>query len=277
LKAKKGKLAIIDADGFLFFAGWHFRDMCNPIGLKGAKTRVDKMIERILDKIGADYYIGFYGNHGSKNFRYDWATLKSYKGGRTSPPWQEYFKPTIKKHFADKWGFYGTSQLEADDAVTIAFHKYKKDYNVVMVGEDKDMLQMAPFTRFNTGSGKRKLEDFEWEEGRKFFWSQMLHGDGSDNIPGIEGIGAGKKGGKTSNNPIVVGLWDLEEPSEEDMFIYVRNAYINKYGADYLYYMVENYMLLNMMTKPVMDYPKDVELIKWGKKNNLAKKKLIKL
>ena len=275
LKAKRGKLAIIDADAFLFYAAYHYRDSLNMLGEMGAKERVDNMLERILDKIGATHYIGFYGAHGTKNFRHDWATLKPYKGNRTSPPWQEFFKPIIKQHYADKWKFHGMGDIEADDAVTIAYHQFKDDYDIVMVGEDKDARQLGEFVQYNPRD--KKTIKHEHEAGRKFFWSQVLHGDSTDNIGGVQGIGAGKKGGETSKNKIVMQLWEMESPTEEEMFQYVKAAYQNVYGEQWLYHMVENYVLLKMLDKPCFDYPKELNIIKWGKKKSSAPETLINL
>ena len=74
--------------------------------------------------------------------------------------------------------------------------------------------------------------------------------DSTDAIAGIEGQGKKSK--------LVLALQDLENPTEDEMFYIVRNGYIEKYGEEYLYYMIENYLLLNMMTKPCFDYPDEV-------------------
>jgi len=101
--------------------------------------------------------------------------------------------------------------------------------------------------------------------------------DNTDNIQGIQGIGAGKKGGETSKNPTVMRLWELEEPSEEDMFEFVKTAYRTKYGDDWLYHMTENYLLLNMLSKPCFDYPEEPKLIPWKKPKKAGPKSLINL
>jgi len=61
-------------------------------------------------------------------------------------------------------------------------------------------------------------------------------------------------------------IQSLENPSEEDMYKLVRDGYINTYGEEYLYNMVENYLLLCMITKPSFDYPKDVKLTSYKTK-----------
>jgi len=171
---KKPILAILDADCFLFFAGWEYREKMHMVGELGAKKKLDKIISSILNRINADYYIGFFGALNSKNFRYDVATLKPYKGNRTNPEWQEYFKPILKNYYIDKWKFNPMNFIEADDAVIIAHHLFKDEYDIIHVGEDKDQKQLGEFKRYNPKGSN--IEHFTHIEGRKFFWKQCLHG-----------------------------------------------------------------------------------------------------
>jgi len=43
------------------------------------------------------------------------------------------------------------------------------------------------------------------------------------------------------------------------MFNLVRDKYIAIYSEEYLFHMIENYVLLKMIEVPSFDYPKDVE------------------
>jgi 5'-3' exonuclease len=258
----KKKLAIIDADGLLFYAAWEFRDKLTNFGAIAVKAKVDQIISSILRKTGADYYLGFFGTKSSITFRHDFATIKPYKGSRKTEPWQEYYKPLIKEHYAKKWGFYGLSRLEADDAVVIAYHQYKDKYDLIMVGEDKDMHQMGEFTWYNPKNNESK--DLNYEEGRKFYWCQHIEGDGADNIGGIPGEGKKSKLKDLIN--------ELEPYNEEDAFNMVRDFYINKHGEDYLYHLIENHILLTMMVKPCFDYPKEIEFTKVEKFESKLKK-----
>lgn len=263
------RLAVFDADGLIFFAGWAFKDQLNKVGELGAIRKVDKIIQSILEKVNADHYIGFFSSDSpTKNFRHKIAKRRPYKGQRKSEEWQDYFKPIIKKRFQEKWGFHPLDDLEADDAVIIAHHQFKEEYNVIHISEDKDMLQLGDFVRFNPKT--KLIESFKYEDGIKFLYSQLLHGDSTDNIIGIEGIGAGTKKhklvtkemakvGNTSRNAAVMHLWTLE-PVEETLFEYVKDIYIGKYGEDALEFMLETYVLLKMVDKPLLDYPKKVNM-----------------
>ena len=261
---KKGRLAIIDADAFLFYAGYHYREHLNLTGEMGVKAKIDTLISKTLEVIGATHYIGFFGMHGSENFRHKFATLKPYKGSRDNPDWQDFFKPIAKKYYAEKWKFHGVSQIEADDAVVIAFNLFKDEYDVVVVSEDKDSRQMGAFSQWNPKT--RKMVHSTQEEGRKFFWGQCLTGDSTDNIPGVKGIGEGDKKhpalttemiarGEVSRNKDVMNLWAMDNPSEEEMFNFVKAVYQRVYPTEWEYHFLENYVLLTMMKKPCFDYP----------------------
>tara|TARA_R110002073_G_scaffold149966_3_gene303971 strand:+ start:2108 stop:2905 length:798 start_codon:yes stop_codon:yes gene_type:complete len=249
------KLTIIDADGLIFYCAYGFKDQLNMIGTSAAKERIDDYILRILNVTKASHYLGFYGEEGKKNFRHGWATVKPYKGTRKPEAWQTYFKPRLKKHFLEKWGFIPVGDMEADDAVIIAHHQFKDEWDITHVGEDKDMKQVGEFKRYNPK--KREFENVSHWEGRKFFWSQMIMGDSSDNINGIHG--QGKK------SPYIGALLEVEDPTEDKLFEIVRDAYIHKYADEYLYHMTENYILLNMLTKVnSMDYPKNLNPVVWN-------------
>jgi len=268
----KNKLSILDADGFIFFAGWEFKEQLNMIGELGAKEKIDKIIEGVLEATNCTHYIGFFGKQGEKNFRHDFATIRPYKGTRGNEAWQEYFKPILRQHFIDKWGFYPVGRIEADDAVIIAHHQFKNDWDIIHVSEDKDQKQLGEFVRMNPNrrsNPSQRLEYNEHEEGRKFFWGQCISGDGVDNIQGIEGQGKASK--------LITQLFSMINPTEEQMFNHVRDAYFAKYGSRYLYHLVENYILLNMLVKPIMDYPKNAEPRKVPSKNNFELSQLIDL
>jgi len=263
---KKKRLAVIDADCFMFYAGWGYRDQMNKIGVLAARKKIDKMIDAILQKVEADAYIGFYGAVSKvKNFRYDVASIRPYKGNRRVEEWQEYFKPYLKGHYQEKWSFTPVEHIEADDAVIIAHHQFKDQYEIIHVGEDKDMKQLGDFRRYNPRS--KKIENFTWNEHRRFFWQQMLMGDQSDNIGGVQGIGKA--------NALIKEIDALENPTEEELFELVKNVYINKYGKLAMKHFTENYLLLHMLDKPKFDYPENPIIIEIKKENKYSPTLLI--
>tara|TARA_R110000765_G_scaffold416645_1_gene518584 strand:- start:517 stop:804 length:288 start_codon:yes stop_codon:yes gene_type:complete len=81
--------------------------------------------------------------------------------------------------------------------------------------------------------------------------------DSTDGIGGVAGVG--------KKSPFIAALTKLGDQSEEARFELVRNVYIHKYGQEqYLHHMVENYLLLNMLNIPSLDYPQDVAPVNWN-------------
>jgi 5'-3' exonuclease len=263
----KKKLTIIDADGLLFYAAWAHRGNMSKFGIMAVKEKVDQIILNLLKKTKADCYLGFYGVKSSNTFRHSFATIRPYKGTRRSEEWQEYFKPIIKDYYGSKWNFYGVNNLEADDAVIIAYHQFKDEYDVTMVGEDKDMHQIGEFKWYNPKDNTAR--NLSYEEGRKFYWCQHIEGDSADNIGGIPGEGKKSK--------LKEQILEMEEFSDEKAFNLIRNFYIDKHGEDYLYHLLENHILLTMMSQPSFDYPTNIDLISVKKETTISKLKSLNL
>ena len=144
---QKDKLLILDADMFVFSSAWEFREQMNILGSLAARKKLDTILEGILERIEPDYYIGFFGKTGSKNFRYSLAQSRPYKEARDKRKveWIDYFRPILKQHMSDKWNFHCTEHIEADDAVSICFNQLKDKYNIILSFEDKDLKQIAYF------------------------------------------------------------------------------------------------------------------------------------
>jgi len=243
----KKNLTIIDVDGFIFYSAYRFKDQLNMIGSKATKDLFDTMMARCLKACDTEVYLGFYGAGNADNFRHEFATVKPYKGSRKSEPWHKFYKPILRKHFKEKWGFIGLDDIEADDAVVIAHWQFLSEYNITHIGEDKDFKQVGEFRRYNPKT--KEMKNSEHWDGRKHLWIQLVVGDSSDNIPGIKGKG--------KSCIEVKNILGMEDPTEEKLFELVRDAYIETYGDMFLYMMVENYTLLNMLTTPKFDYPKE--------------------
>jgi len=247
------KVAILDADGFIFMAAWPYRNELNTLNILAAQSKLDRIIENVLKAVQPDYFIGFLGKSGSKTFRHEFATLKPYKGNREGETWHDFFKKPLKDHMHNKWNFHYTERIEADDCVVITFHLLKeKNAKCILVSEDKDNLQIGEHLQFNPDSSKFCFIEHSQEQGRKFFYKQWLMGDSTDNIGGVKGVG--------KKNELLVYIDQLQNPTEQELYNLVRAKYINVYGADYLLHFIENYVLLKMLDKPSFDYPKSLNI-----------------
>lgn len=175
----KEKLGIFDADCFLYFTGWHYRQTMNQASVLAACQHLDKMITAILNTQKIDKYLGFFGAVDNENFRYNVATIKPYKGSRKKEPWHDYFIPRLKAHYEKKWGFYPIKYMEADDAVVIAHKQFEKDYDILHIGEDKDFIGQVAATRYNPNSTKKEVTSWGEEERMRHFYYQLIVGEQS--------------------------------------------------------------------------------------------------
>jgi hypothetical protein len=142
--------------------------------LQAAKTCMDAILR------GFDSYVVYLS--GATNFRSDVAVTKPYKGNRDRAK-DPIYKQDVEEYLIREYGAVRVSDIEADDAIGIAL---TRDPNGCAVTIDKDLDQIAGW-HFNWVSDSlyeisRKDADFN-------LYSQVLSGDSTDNIPGIEGIG----------------------------------------------------------------------------------------
>lgn len=173
-------IALIDSDTPIFAAALSAEGQESWV----ATSRLDKTINNLLDAVGCSSYKLFVSGEG--NFRYD--IDPNYKANRKTPDpeWREF----CREHLIEKWGAISFPSLEADDLCGI----YQSE-DTIICGIDKDLLQIPG-------------NHFQWEiirkgiivrpssfihitevEGIRNFYKQLLTGDTSDNIIGIQGIG----------------------------------------------------------------------------------------
>lgn len=201
---------------------------------------------------------------GDNNFRYDIATVKPYKGNRKQP------KPFHWKNmrvYLESLGAEVFHGMEADDALAMA----QTDETVICT-RDKDLRQV-PGWHYGWEIGlqpefelqrvdeighldlivKPKSKDIKGT-GLKFFYSQIITGDTTDNIPGLPRGGAVLAYNLLANTT-----------TEGEMFKAVREAYREKYGDEADERLLEQGQLLWMCRemkdgKPVLwQFPEEVE------------------
>lgn len=129
--------------------------------------------------------------HKSGNFRNDLWTIWEYKGNRPPKP---LLTEDIKEYIGNKYKGKVTFAVneESDDVVSqLVWQEAKTSkwvpskHNIVLAGIDKDLLQI-PGWHWNFNTKEIKWVDFK--TAAYCFWKQVLMGDSSDNIPGIQFI-----------------------------------------------------------------------------------------
>lgn len=147
-----------------------------------ARARAHKTVSDILEATQSQEYKIFLT--GSDNFRKK--INPEYKANRKSKPLPKYLN-TLREYLIVEWGAQVTDGIEADDALGIEneLHKANKD-EVIVCSFDKDLDQLAGL-HYNWN--KATLYTVSELEGIRHFYKQMLIGDRSDNIFGVNRIG----------------------------------------------------------------------------------------
>lgn len=153
-----------------------------------ALFRCDDTMNRILQETGSDQYKAFIS--GPDNFRYQ--IDPNYKANRADKPRPEWLQP-VREHLILRWGAHVSDGIEADDNLGIEQSQYwdttiaRINYstvNTVICSIDKDLLQI-PGNHYNfvSNTGCFITEHQGWVN----FYTQLIMGDRSDNIPGYDG------------------------------------------------------------------------------------------
>lgn len=191
---------------------------------------VDVMIKNIIVGSESTDYIVYLT--GSTNFRNDVATIKEYKGNRSSSTRPVHYQ-YIREYIADKHPTITSDNCEADDLCAIRLFnefkkakssKRKKDCEAILCSIDKD-LRNIPGHHYNIKD--KKIDWVTPKQANRHFAKQLLTGDNVDNIPGISFFSENKKkvGPKTADK--MLG----ESTSIEDLYIKVCDVY-REYAGD---------------------------------------------
>jgi len=243
-------------------------DVLTILNFEYVAALLDKAIADICLAVGADDYIVYLT--GGENFRNVIATVKPYKGNRQKP--KPFHYKNARVYLMSLPNAVMTDGIEADDAMVIeqmeayrkaivyyqaspevSDHMYITDLcRTVICTRDKD-LRMCPGWHYGWEFHLQPEFEMQWVdalgairyneekneikgEGLLFFYSQLITGDSTDNIPGIP-----RKGAKAA-------FLALEEcHSEAEAFEVVRELYIIKYEDEWEERMLEQGQLLWMV------------------------------
>lgn len=253
--------ALIDGDilryeiGFAAETGWEAitegRERVPPFNY--VEDLLLRRIQDICDATGAITWV-VYMTEGA-TFREDVAVTKPYKGNRQpNKPWHYgnltvYMKDILKAKIVPG--------LEADDALSIDHLNSK--YPTILVSRDKDLRQV-PGLFYSWELGRQpsfgpveisELGSIELSEDKKkinatgflSFCAQLLTGDRTDNIPGLEGVGP-------------VGAYEILEDISPDpkhgkrhALALVEEEYASRFGLEWEEYLLEQGQLLWMVRR----------------------------
>ena len=253
------KTVLIDADAIVYSAGWagcrryyvyrgkeyqykkelppgydedDLHLVVEPEELRNTYSNVRKAMDSILEALAPVNTFKAYLT-GKGNFREKIATIQPYKGNRSEgskPP----FYSEIRKYLVDTYAADVVEGMEADDRISIEF--CKDVGNTVIAAVDKDYLQIPLLRMYNIQ--KKEVITVTPIEAHRNFYTQVLMGDTTDNIPGLQGVGK-KTAEKLLANQVC--------PIKMEQLCY--NEYRKAHAGKAWDYFVENATLLYLLRK----------------------------
>lgn len=167
---------------------------------------------------------------GERNFRYDIAKTKPYKGNRATMVAPKYLNH-CKEYMIKNYRAIRVHGFEADDGIASDMTQN----NAIHCGIDKDILQIAG-DHYNYVN--KEWQHVTEEEALITLYRQILMGDNSDNIPGLPRVGA-----KTAEKVI-----EDAASAHEDAIAYYTEICAEKLpDIDPLEYFNEQKMLIEMI------------------------------
>lgn len=175
------------------------------------------LIKTVLEKIKSRYPDAdcqIYLTPPVGNFRDQIATVAKYKGNRDAAARPKHFKD-LAAYLKDQHDAITAAGEEADDTISIVANR--EGHRSIIVSLDKDLDQI-PGLHYNWV--KEEEYTIGKKEGAINLYCQVLAGDTTDNIPGIEGIGPQKARKMLEACSSIYDCWEV-----------VRGAYRDKYGS----------------------------------------------
>jgi 5'-3' exonuclease len=206
--------ALIDGDILVYECGFSSDKKAKDAGVEHEPIEyclqnVKLKIKEVMETAGCDEHRIFLT--GDNNFRLDIAP--DYKANRDASH-KPYWYKEIKQYLIDKWDAEVTDGFEADDAMG-----WNQTDDTVICTKDKD-LDMVPGAHYNWSPKRRDNGVYHVTEveGLRFFYTQCLTGDSTDNIPGLF-----KLTGHRATAKIKQPLQEMD--NELDMWDHVMEVY----------------------------------------------------
>lgn len=200
--------AALDGDIILYAVAFAAKDDPIAYACRSARTFCTDVMHA-LNVEGADIYLT-----GKDNYREAYGSeWHPYKGNRKADKPEHYAE--LKKYMVESLGAVVIDGEEADDKLGIL--GYAGTHVICTI--DKD-LYGVPGWHYHWK--RKELHNVSPEDADRFFYTQMLTGDSTDNIPGLY-----KRVGMKASAKIKEPIADMFTP--EEMYAYVRSVYMVGY------------------------------------------------
>jgi hypothetical protein len=241
-----GRTLLVDGDGLAYDCAGNDD---TPSGV--ARRNMEDKIASAMRAAGADRVMILATSRAShKGHRYAIARVKPYQGKRDSsrrPKNWAFLRELIER---DPRAVV-TDTLEADDLFHINSVRLGDD-NVALLTEDKDMRMVPGWHLHWQTHALVRVHPETWATeaggkvfGRKWFWLQMLHGDSTDNIPGLPQW-VNEKGTRKPCGPVTAENLLADCKGEPWARSAVCKAYRDSYGEGWEAQLLEQACLLWM-------------------------------
>ena len=165
--------ALLDGDILIYRTGFGAKDISGSL----ACHRMNTSIQKIVEDTKADDYEIYLTSQDKSNFRLE--VDSTYKANRTAPKPPYYL--LLREYLIQEHKAQVAFGMEADDLLGI-----NQTDDTIICSIDKDLKQIAG-RHYNFV--KEEFSTVTLSEGLYWFYCQMLIGDVSDNIKGVDGIG----------------------------------------------------------------------------------------
>lgn len=225
------RIALIDADTLLYKICYHAEQENN---FTTHMQALDQWLEVICDRTASDAFVCCLTINAYK--RYAIAQSREYKGNRKQREKPKFFFD-LRNYMLQKYKALHVDGYEADDVVLALYNKYDREgTDAVIVSNDKDLRQIPARFYDMFKEEHTSIDDYTAHYNLHMQW---LHGDSTDNIPGVEGIGPKK------------AALLLKDKVAEEMTTQVLRAYVNKYGlVDGVMRCAETLQLVKLYSSP---------------------------
>lgn len=191
---------------------------------------------------------------GRRNFRYDVAVTKPYKGNRETVGKPTHYRACID-YLKDNYGAITTDGYEADDALGIRSNELGEDCFICTIDKDLDQLPGWKFSWVNDLVYRVSAREASFN-----LYRQILAGDHTDNVPGLDGVGLGRASKLLEGCQSTADLFERSWGAYRDRIQPVDRAWE---------YFLEQARLVTIMTKEGQSLEDRIPQLRGAKPSNV--------